>query len=357
MIRYSNVIKKSIIISFFLLLLIVGATYSAAKVKAKTHRVDPVCVSSHMAYLAQSDLNNQFNLMRQGGIQWTRFDWFWADMEPSQGTYNFSKYDNIVTTANNYGIKIIAMVPQYGIPSWYRQDSSNYFSPPEDMQNYGTFMQALATHFKGKILLYELGNEPDLAGFWQPTPNVASFSAMVKAGYIGVKTGDPNAKVISGGISAANPVPFVQGMYANGIKGSFDYLGLHPYSWPYSPDDTTNYPQFAAISVIKNVMTGSGDTSQIMATEIGWPSTLESGGVTEDTQAYYINRVYQKIEYEAYQYVPIACIYDFIDDGTDRTNPEDNFGIMHYDWTMKPSYTIMQQVRANYNQNFIPINP
>lgn len=346
---------RKIFTSTFLLILI-GILFflGVSNSQAKSRRVNPVCSSAHLNGLSQSDVDKQTTLMQKAGINWVRFDFFWIDMEPQQGVYDFSKYDYIVNNAASKGIHVLALVSQYGIPSWYRQDSTNFMSPPQNPQDYGAFAKALATHFRGKIQLYEMGNEPDIALFWPPTPNVASYSALLKAGYTGVKAGDPNAKVISAGLTANDQTQWINAMYANGVKGYFDYFGYHPYTWPLSPDVGFGFNQ---LSTIQQIMQAHGDNKQIMATEVGWPSTTASGGVDEPTQASYIQRIFQKIEYENYQYVPIACIYDFIDDGTDQKNPENNFGILRNDYTQKPSFATMIQVRSDYNKNFITINP
>jgi hypothetical protein len=97
------------------------------------------------------------------------------------------------------------------------------------------------------------------------------------------------------------------------------------------------------------------DNKQIIATEVGWPTF--SGSVDEQTQAAYINRVYQKIEYEGYRCVPIACIYDFVNDGTDTANAEDDFGLLRFNYTQEPSYATMSAVRRDYNTHFTPTNP
>ncbi len=345
------------IILFFLLLLAAKTNAARFTPQTLTPRVNPVCSSAHLNWLSQSDVNKQTTLMQQAGINWVRFDFIWSDMEPTPGVYNWSKYDYIVTNAASKNIKVIALVSQYQIPPWYRQNANDTMSPSQNPQDYQVFIQALAAHFNGQILLYEIGNEPDLPLFWPPQPDVASYSALLKAGYTGVKTGDPNAKVISGGISNSNPIPFIQGMYANGVKGYFDYFGFHPYSWPRSPDDINNSTNFARLNDLRAIMIANGDDKPIIATEVGWPSTTQSGGVNETTQANYINRVFQKIEYEDYQFVSIACIYDFLDDGNSKTNAEFNFGLLNWRYQKKPSFQKMIDVRSDYNAYFTPINP
>jgi exo-beta-1,3-glucanase (GH17 family) len=205
------------------------------------------------------------------------------------------------------------------------------------------------------VNLYEVGNEPDINYFWQPTANVASYSAFLKMVSPVIRQTNSQAKIISAGLTPSDPVSFVNGMYANGAKGYFDYLGYHPYTWPVGPDNTTNNRTFNMVQTLHQIMLANGDDKHIMITEVGWPSTTESGGVTEQTQTTYIDRVFKKIMVDDYTYVDFACIYDFKDDGTSKTNPEQNFGILKYDYKKKPSFQKMIDNRAYFNTNFIQI--
>jgi endo-1,4-beta-mannosidase len=326
-----------------------------------TQRVNPVCVSSHIiGSSSQADIDTQTTLMQQAGVKWVRFDFIWGNIEQKRGVYNWSNYDYVVNDINSKGMQVLALVTQWGAPTWELTNPSNYWSPAKNPTDFGTFTKALAAHYKGKISLYEIGNEPNLTEFWPPIPNPGAYTKLLISGYNGVKSVDPTDKVISAGLSVDDVdggMTFLQNMYNNGAKNHFDYLGFHPYSWPSSPDVGYGWG-LSSLDDISSVMAQNGDSSkQIIATEFGWPSTTTSGGVDETTQANYINLMYQNIVYGSYQYVPIACVYDFVDDGTDATNPENNFGVIRSDYSLKPAYSVLQQVEQNYKANFTQINP
>ena len=270
-----------------------------------------------------SDIDRQISLMKQAGIKWFRFGFFQYQIETSPGVYDFSLYDHVVDTAADNGIGMIAMLADYSV-----YGNSNWQTPATASQ-YQSFVSTVASHFKGRIAYYELGNEPDIPEFWAPEPNVVAYTQLLKVGYTAVKTADPGAKVISAGLALRNE-NFLKGMYTNGAKEYFDYMGFHPYSWPDSPD-----AGFAELARLKSVMAANGDNKQIMVTEVGWPSTTQSGGVTETTQANYIE---QTFTLATNNNVPITCIYDFIDDGTDKSDPENSFGVLRTDYSKKPSF-------------------
>lgn len=320
----------------------------------KQSRVNPVCISSHLDRLSTTDIDKQLTLMQQAGANWIRFDFVWGAMEHQKGSWDFSKYDYIINAAQAKGINVIALLVQYGQPDYIRQ-GRDYMTPPST-SDYQYFVTNASAHFKGKIELYEIGNEPNMAMFWPPAPDANAYSALLKAGYTAIKQNDPQAKVISAGLAPVDDWQgFINKMYTTGnIKGYFDYMGFHPYSWPQSPDITTGTP-FSNVATVMSIEQSHGDNKPIMGTEFGWPTF--SGGVSESQQADYINRVYQKVMFENYSYVPIACVYDFINDGTDNTNAEDNFGIVRADYSLKQSYSRLQQVRQTFDSNFSTINP
>jgi hypothetical protein len=92
-------------------------------------------------------------------------------------------------------------------------------------------MKQLASRYRGKILSWELWNEPDLAEYWQGT--AAEFAALVKAGAAAVREGDPNAVIVLGGMSHG-PGPFFDELInQHHLERWVDVIAYHGYpeSW------------------------------------------------------------------------------------------------------------------------------
>jgi hypothetical protein len=317
-------------------------------------RINPIGISSHLERLPPSDVTRQLDLMQSAGIQWIRQEFSWNILEPSSGTWNFSNYDFIVSQIVSRGMQIIGLLAQYNTPAWYRgSNPSNQPPPPNDYVNW---ISQVVSRYSGQITLWEIGNEPNQNQSWYPVSDPVAYTALLQFGYNAIKTIDPITKVISAGLSQNNSQTFLQSMYTAGAKGYFDYFGYHPYIQPNGPNDH-GVANFSILGILQGIMNANGDNKQIMVTEVGWPTYTGSNGISEANQALYIGQVYQDIMHGNYQYIPIACIYDFLDDGTDANNPEDHFGLLRPDYSQKPSYSSMQSARADYNANFTPINP
>lgn len=309
-------------------------------------RVNPIGISSHLDLLSQSDVVKQLDLMQSAGINWVRLEFKWNKLEATQGTWDFSTYDFIVSDIISRGMQIIGLLAQYDVPSWYGTPQNK----PPLPQDYANWISQVVSRYASQISLWELGNEPNESLFWYPSPDPASYTTLLQDGYTAIKAISSSSKVISAGLSQNSPSSFLTSMYSSGARGYFDYFGYHPYTQP-------NPPNFGILDTLRSIMANNGDDKQVVVTEVGWPTSTSSSGVSEANQAAYISQVYQKIMYGNYSYVPIACIYDFLNDGTDPTNDENNFGLLRTDYTQKPAYSTMQTERADYNANFTPINP
>src|SRR5260221_12416057 len=98
-----------------------------------------------------------------GDVKQTGFNWMteqieWQSVETDVGVYDWSNLDNIVNDGTKAGLKILLSFAH--APAFYRTDASGLM--PADPSTFGTFMQAVASHYPGQIQAYELWNEENL---------------------------------------------------------------------------------------------------------------------------------------------------------------------------------------------------
>ncbi|MCL7454669.1 MAG: PKD domain-containing protein [Anaerolineae bacterium] len=210
-----------------------------------------------------------------------------------------------------------------------------------DLAAFRSLAQALAAHVAAvwrpqglETIAYEIWNEPNLSTEWgipQIQPSAAQYTALLKAGYLGIKAGDPQAIVVSAGLAttggslsdtaaeraaaaswaqwfygAETAVPdltFLRNMYLNGALGYFDALGSHPYGGPNPPEtdpaEAVGPIYFRRAEEQREVMRSFGDLSAMWATEFGWilETSCDLGPfewmqVTEAEQAQYLTGAY-----------------------------------------------------------------
>jgi hypothetical protein len=92
-------------------------------------------------------------------------------------------------------------------------------------------------------------------------------------------------------------------------------------------------------------MSANGDgAKQIWATEFGAPTGSTSNSMTEAGQAQLVTDAYTKLK--SWTWAGPAFFYSYRNVGTNFSNVEDNFGIIRYDWSLKPAYAAYQAAAA-----------
>jgi polysaccharide biosynthesis protein PslG len=275
--------------------------------------------------------DRDLGMMKDAGLTWVKQQFAWRDIEGAgKGKFSWENADRAVKLSNSFGIDMLARLdnaPDWAAPGCF-DTTKKQMGPAKNTQDWLDFLTAFVTRYKGRIRAYEIWNEPNLAREWcgRP-PNPTEYAALLKASYEKIKSIDPNAIVVSAGLtptSASNneampDVTFVGKVYdamKNNSTGYFDALGVHApgYKAPpdISPDDvvknkeySNNEPVtgrvycFRHVEDIRKIMEQRGDKNkQIMILEFGWTrDTIHKEyswfAVDEQTQAKYIVDAFQ----------------------------------------------------------------
>jgi exo-beta-1,3-glucanase (GH17 family) len=95
----------------------------------------------------------------------------------------------------------------------------------------------------------------------------------------------------------------------------------------------------------RSIMTARGDgAKQVWATEFGAPTGSTTRDLTEAAQAQLVTDSYAKLK--AWSWAGPSFFYSYRDNGTNKSDVEQNFGILHFDWSPKLSYTAYQTAAA-----------
>ena len=107
------------------------------------------------------------------------------------------------------------------------------------------------------------------------------YAALLKAAYPAIKAADPAASVLVGGL-VGNDFEFVERLYDNGAKGSFDGVGVHtdtaclttdPREYYREPSGRIGRYSFTGYREVRATMLAHGDDKPVWMTELGWAST------------------------------------------------------------------------------------
>jgi hypothetical protein len=339
----------------------VGATAMVPTMNTATTNVLPLAAidpSSDTIGFADSDLygmtpaqiDAQLDQMQALGVNNVRIMIPWAGVEPAPNTYDWSTVDYMVNAADSRGMGVLGVLNSS--PAWAVAPGEQPLSgAPASPAAYGDFAGLVAQRYAGKVGAYEIWNEPNAFFFYSPKPDPAGYTELLKAAYPEIKAADPNATVI-GGVTGAvvdygdvimNPVTFVNGIYDAGGEGYFDALSFHPYLYSLPFSQGAPYPQspLTQLQDMRAVMVANGDADkQIWASEYGEPTSE----VSEADQAAYLQDMLTT--WRGLGYTGPAFVWTLQDRATGSTNPDDTFGVIRSDGTLKPAAYVIQQLAA-----------
>jgi len=322
----------------------------------------------------ESKIRVGMQLIREAGFHFIRQEFPWEDIEqPRKGEFfdakfnknTWDKYDRIVELAHEYGLEIIARLDHP--PNWTRADGAarGNFAPPDNYDDYGDFVKAVVSRYKGKIYYYQLWNEPNIYPEWGEQPvNAQDYTRLLKIGYTRAKEADPNVAIISAGLAQTletgprnvSDLIFLQQIYDAGAKNYFDILAVMNYGLFTGPGDhraDASRTNFSRPILIREIMVKNGDANKpIWAMEIGWnalPTTFEDapyGRVTEEQQGRYAVQAYERAQDEwpwmgVMNYWFFKRAYD-----NEREQPFYYFRLLDPDFTVRPSYEAIKQYIA-----------
>jgi hypothetical protein len=314
-----------------------------------------VQVHSMWYTVSNQDMIHELDLVHQSGANVIRADVSWASLEYAKGQYDatyLAKLDSMVAAADARGIKVI--VTLWETPCWassapdsVKQSCSgawwnrgvNYY-PPVRATDFGAAAGMITHRYSTKLAALEIWNEPQHAGNLTAPDVAAAYAELVRGTYAQAKAGDPNVDVLAGSLAYAD-VPFLQRLYANGIKGNYDGLSIHPYSDGRAPSDVGQASYRAqtfagGISWFHDTEQANGDQAPIWVTEFGWTTCSVSGCSSEQQQADYTVQAFRLLD--GVPYVKGATIYQLRDSSSNAANPEANFGLLHSDFSPRPAW-------------------
>ncbi|MBK8020560.1 MAG: cellulase family glycosylhydrolase [Chloroflexi bacterium] len=282
----------------------------------------------------------------------------------------WDKYDQIVGLAETYGIQIQARVDTP--PEWSRSDpNEGTLAPPDDWNDYYTFLRLVAERYAGRIFHYQIWNEPNIYPEWGNNPvNPEAYAEVLCRAYEVLKSVDPQIVVHAAALSPTvalterdlSDLIFLQRMYDAGFSGCFDVMSVQGYGFYSGPTDqrlravTLNYgrPQY-----IRDLMVANGDANvPVWISEAAWnpvgepdvpeiPGKENFGSVTEEQAARYMPLAFERATREWNWIGVIMYWYWKRPDESERGQPFYYFRMVEPDFTPLPVYGAMRDYIAS----------
>jgi hypothetical protein len=209
----------------------------------------------------------------------------WRFLEPSPGVRNYGPTDLLFAQAARAGID--ALPDLLGVPKWLSRDRSRppirnarqraaWSSLLSDLArrygSSGTFWDAHPELPRRPVTTWEIWHEPNLPVFFGDKPSPRGFAQLLVLSSTALKTADPAAQVVSGGIwpyraekKTLDLVGYLKALYrVPGFSGAVDAVGVHPFA-------AKPKAVLRLVSATRGIMRSHGDGAKpIWVTSFGW---------------------------------------------------------------------------------------
>lgn len=205
------------------------------------------------------------------GAGYARVQSGWARCEKEEGIYDFAWLDRIVDGLIGQGVKPW-MCLCYGNPIYTEGGISlnaTIFTDRKTTEAWSRYVQALVKHFKGRVHMYEVWNEPD-SGENKKYPERYGdlFAVTAKA----IRKADQDVMIAGGSFTARFRMDWItKALDRMKEKGAIELLQavtFHPY-YPV-PEEATD-----AILRLKELVRSYNPSTILLQGESGCPSQLE----------------------------------------------------------------------------------
>ena len=272
-------------------------------------------------------VERSLRMIANAGFCWIRQEFPWEDIEiAAKGDYwdhkwnvsTWEKYDRIVALAEQYGLEIIVRLDNP--PAWSREVGMAPGwdrAPPDNYDNFGDYVQAVVSRYRGRIRYYQIWNEPNIFPEWGDQPaDPEGYVELLKVAYRRAKQADPDCVILCAALAAnteetppefgprnMSDLLYLERMYEAGVQGHFDIMSAMIYGlWtgPYDLRTSRDRTNFSRVQLLREIMVQHGDAHKpIWVSEVGWsalpegfPGAAVYGRVTEEQQAIYAVEAY-----------------------------------------------------------------
>ena len=167
----------------------------------------------------------EYSLLGMLGATMSRIDLSWDLVQAQPGTFDFSAFDGVISTALGNGIAIMGIL-DYDVPWIHSNGQEQKYIPPDHVQDWLNYVAAVVDHYAGQVTSYEIWNEPN-GQFW--TGTVDEFAALTRQTAAVIREHDPTATVLAGAFWR-NPNDWARAMMAEGAFRDVDAISFHPYA-------------------------------------------------------------------------------------------------------------------------------
>jgi len=214
--------------------------------------------------------------MAKAGFTFHRSTVAWNENEPSPGAYDWNLQDALMRENQRCGLRPLLVLayghPKYDASSGPSQTCKVYsVLTQEGRDGFAAWARQVARRYKGKQVIYELWNEPNIILFW-PKPDPDAYMALVEAAAPAIRAEDPTGIICGGAMSPKDmgdqlDLPFITRCVEKGLLRHVDAISWHPYNLD-RPERQRE--QIAALRALIDRHAPVGRRIELLVSEVGY---------------------------------------------------------------------------------------
>ena len=252
------------------------------------------------------------------GFRLVRTDCAWQSVETEKGKYDFGTHDRLLDTLDKRNVK--AVLTLCGGNALYDKADGD-----ELRRAFIAFARAAAARYKGRGVLWEIGDEADF------NTSVEDYVKFAQEIYPALKKGDPECTVLTS-VPGGRDDTFIENALKLGLLECADALSLHTHG-ASKPEDAARF--HTQVKHMLDQYTPSGQQVPLVSGEWSYSS---AGEMSLETQAQYLARSFLL---NLMNGLRLSIWHDFRDDDS-----EHHFGAVDRDFAPKPAYAAAQTLAA-----------
>jgi len=332
--------KRALVLFFKLVLSVLGITVAAlAQIPVNPAIPDNLGVNIHFTDARPGEME----MLASTGLRWIRMDLIWGLTERERGKYDFSAYDRLMASLDKH--KMRALMIFNGRNSLY--DNGEFPHTDEAREAFARWAVAAARRYRGKGVLWEMWNEPNVKR--KTSPSVEAYTKLALAVGKALQEAVPK-EIYVGPATSLIDMPYLEACFKAGLLRYWSAVTVHPYRFQ---DPETVIPEYEELRALIAKYAPKGKVIPIIQGEWGWASMYSKEtllgwarmreGMNDELQGELLARQWL---INIACGIPLSIWYDWHDDGPNPRNPEHNCGLVRYPYhegqnpvyTPKPAY-------------------
>ena len=220
-------------------------------------------------------------------------------------------------------------------------DNPEYAGNDGAHRAFARYIDYLSQTFRGQVSFYELGGDRDS----QTTHGSDAYIQLIKDNAARLRRNDPLAKILAGAISSdALDQGVVEQWVRGGLLDSIDGLSLQPFVacrkalGAFTPESWIRWLD----DFDKRMTTVAGHPVPLYLTAMGWPSSPDNCGISENTQAAFLARSF--LLARSRPNIKGMWWYELADSTASVAQRPPHLGLLRSDLSEKPAYDALKVI-------------